>query len=82
MGYNPWGRKESDTTERLHFHFHVFNLIHPISGICLKGKRQRRDLMLWQTPNICTDQEAEHLGCGARFKCSYFTGKDNRGEQE
>ena len=22
MGYSPWGRKESDTTERLHFHFH------------------------------------------------------------
>ena len=22
MGYRPWGRKESDTTERLHFHFH------------------------------------------------------------
>ena len=20
-GYNPWGRKESDMTERLHFHF-------------------------------------------------------------
>ena len=20
MGYSPWGRKESDTTERLHFH--------------------------------------------------------------
>ena len=20
MGCNPWGRKESDTTERLHFH--------------------------------------------------------------
>ena len=20
-GYNPWGRKESDATERLHFHF-------------------------------------------------------------
>ena len=20
-GYTPWGRKESDTTERLHFHF-------------------------------------------------------------
>ena len=20
--YSPWGRKESDTTERLHFHFH------------------------------------------------------------
>ena len=22
IGYSPWGRKESDTTERLHFHFH------------------------------------------------------------
>ena len=22
-GYSPWGRKESDTTERLHFHFSV-----------------------------------------------------------
>ena len=21
VGYYPWGRKESDTTERLHFHF-------------------------------------------------------------
>ena len=21
VGYGPWGRKESDTTERLHFHF-------------------------------------------------------------
>ena len=23
MGYSPWGLKESDTTERLHFHFHA-----------------------------------------------------------
>jgi len=22
VGYSPQGRKESDTTERLHFHFH------------------------------------------------------------
>ena len=21
VGYNPWGRKESDMTEQLHFHF-------------------------------------------------------------
>ena len=21
MGYNPWSRKESDMTERIHFHF-------------------------------------------------------------
>ena len=23
VGYNPWGRKESDMTARLHFHFHA-----------------------------------------------------------
>ena len=23
VGYCPWGRKESDTTEQLHFHFHM-----------------------------------------------------------
>ena len=22
VGYSPWGRKESDTTERFHFHSH------------------------------------------------------------
>ena len=25
VGYSPWGREESDTTERLHFHFHQGN---------------------------------------------------------
>ena len=24
VGCSPWGRKESDTTERLHFHFSLF----------------------------------------------------------
>ena len=24
VGYSPWGSKESDPTERLHFHFHFF----------------------------------------------------------
>ena len=23
VGYSPWGRKESDTTERLHFHLGI-----------------------------------------------------------
>ena len=26
VGCSPWGRKESDTTERLHFHFHVITV--------------------------------------------------------
>jgi len=24
VGYSPWGRKESDTTERLHFHYLLY----------------------------------------------------------
>ena len=24
VGYSPWGRKESDTAERLHFHFSIY----------------------------------------------------------
>ena len=27
VGYSSWGHKESDTTERLHFHFHSFFLM-------------------------------------------------------
>ena len=26
VGYSPWGRKELDTTERLHFHFHLVEM--------------------------------------------------------
>ena len=32
-GYSPWGRKESDTTERLHFHFKYgigFHFVHSV----------------------------------------------------
>ena len=28
VGYSPWGREESDTTERLHFHFSLFTFMH------------------------------------------------------
>ena len=31
-GYSPWGRKESDTTERLHFHIQSFALIGSYGG--------------------------------------------------
>ena len=35
VGYGPWGRKESNTTERLHFHFFHF-IDHP-SQCCDEG---------------------------------------------
>ena len=28
MGCSPWGRKDSDMTERLHFHFSLFTFMH------------------------------------------------------
>jgi len=31
VGYSSWGRKESDTTERLHFHFQLTILFVPFS---------------------------------------------------
>ena len=27
VGYSPWGREESDTTERLHFHFSFYKFL-------------------------------------------------------
>ena len=35
IGYSPWGHKESDTTERLHFHFH------PLQYSCLENSMDR-----------------------------------------
>ena len=45
VGYSPWGRKESDTTERLHFHFSL-SCIGEGNGIlfqysCLADPRDR-----------------------------------------
>ena len=43
MGCSPWGRKESDTTERLHFHFSLSCLGegngNPLQCSCLESPR-------------------------------------------
>ena len=45
MGCNPWGRKESDTTERLHFHFSLSCIGegngNPLQCSCLENPRDR-----------------------------------------
>ena len=62
VGYRPWGRKQSDTTERLHFHFHFQNNSRSRATLCtelpwwLSGKEsacqwrrcQRREFKPWQ----------------------------------
>ena len=35
VGYSPQGRKESDTTERLHFHFHCIRKFSEGAFICM-----------------------------------------------
>ena len=43
--HSPWGRKESDTTERLHFHFSLSctgeGNGHPLQYSCLENPRDR-----------------------------------------
>ena len=43
MGRSPWGRKESDTTERLHFHFSLSCIEegngNPLQCSCLENPR-------------------------------------------
>ena len=43
VGCSPWGRKESDTTERLHFHFSLFctggGNGNPLQCSCLENPR-------------------------------------------
>ena len=36
MGCSPWGRKESDTTERLHFHFSLSCIGESRNSSCVK----------------------------------------------
>ena len=33
-GYSPWGRKESDTTERVNTHTHTHTLVNKMSLYC------------------------------------------------
>ena len=42
MGYSPWGHEESDTTERLHFHF---------SLSCIgEGNGNHSSALAWRIP--------------------------------
>ena len=45
VGYSPWGRQESDTTERLHFHFSLSCIGegngNPLQCSCLENPRDR-----------------------------------------
>ena len=51
VGYSPWGRKESDTTEGLHFHFHGDPLeMRHTAG--LQSPERRKDVFCSQEAKI------------------------------
>ena len=61
VGYSPWGRKESDMTERLHFHFHFLPrrnclliswLLSP-STVILEPKKRKFFTASIFLPSIC-----------------------------
>ena len=49
VGCSPWGREESDTTERLHFHFSLSCIGegngHPLQCSCLENPKDRGALL-------------------------------------
>ena len=47
MGYSPWGRKESETTERLHFHFHALTTQ---EADLEKGMTTHFSILAWRIP--------------------------------
>ena len=62
VGYSPWRRKESDSTERLHFHFSLSctgeENGNPLQYCCLENPRDRSlvDCRLWgRTESDTTD---------------------------
>ena len=42
VGYSPWSRKESDTTERLHFHFSL-----PMKQIIYQKKGSKNNIYIY-----------------------------------
>ena len=54
MGYSPWGRKESDKTERLNFHFLlVSGAGSPISELCDLRHPGTGSYRLWGGAGSC-----------------------------
>ena len=63
MGCSPWGRTESDTTERLHFHFSLSCIGegngNPLQCFCLENPRDGGSLVgcrLWGHTELDTTE--------------------------
>ena len=59
MGYSPWDRKESDTTEQLQFHFHFQKLLNKSK---LKNKNKNTFLQSCQHPALVVKNQPAYVG--------------------
>ena len=62
MGYNPWGHKELDTTDRLeraHTHTHTHHLFHLTSSCSCLGSLKETSIQIWA--RWCFGTPVHHL---------------------
>ena len=86
VGCSPWGHEESDTTERLHFHFSLLCIGegngNPLQCSCLENPRDREALVgccLWGRTELdkteATQQQQQQ--CGQRSRNGMTNADDN-----
>ena len=66
VGYSPWGHEESDTTERLRFHFSLFTFLHwrrkwQPTPVFLPGETQGRGSLVSCHPLSCTESDTTEV---------------------
>ena len=63
VGYSPWDRKESDTTEQLQFHFHFQKLLNK-SKLKNKNKNKNKNTFLQscQHPALVVKNQPAYVG--------------------
>ena len=85
VGCSPWGRQESDTTERLHFHLSLLCIGegngNPLQCSCLENPRdgvaQSWTRLKWlsssSNPSMVIGFPGVHSDCASRMRCCYKT---------
>ena len=63
MGYSPWGRKESDTTERLHFHVVFLRYF-----LVIESLSQRLGMSPFLAFNVCSKLLLKRLSNTIKYK--------------
>ena len=67
MGYSPWGRRESDRPEQLHFDFSLVAVSRGCSPRQCPCFALQGFLLLWSTGSgACRLQELQHTGLRAQ----------------